>query len=1186
MNRALIALGCLVVVLVAGALIAPSFIDWNKYKDPIQAEAERLTGRDVSVGGHLSFSILPSPALSADDVRIANIPGAKAEDFARLKALRVKVAFLPLLSGHIQVKQITLVEPKISLEVTADGTRNWVFANAGAEPAAQDQAGGGRGLLQAVRLDNFVIENGDITFRDEQTPASSGEATEERIQGLNAVITAQTLQGPVKASGEGVYRAVPLSFSLDAGTYSAGRPMAVSIQLKAKNAPVQGAFDGSMTDTAPHASVNGKLTINGDDLSAFIRMLNAEAKPARKIAPDFTAHKAFSLETKLSGSVDRAKLDEIALTVGDANGSGAATLSLNNGPHFEIALQVNSLDLNALLKPGQAPERNGPGPTVVDIGPNHTTPAPFVLPASANGSLDLGVAALGYRGGTVRQVRLTADLKDGKVSITRASALLPGGSDVSGTGTLMAEDGKPSFTGTVKGTSSNLRAILDWFNANPPEIPADRLTKLVLNSGVQLHGDTAAFSDLDVTLDTSRITGTGSLTFAARPNISLDVDVDRLNLDAYLGREATVPETPTQDAKPSPPAAAPAHPLAVFADFDGALKAKIDHATLMGVSADDVNLDASLKDGVATLASLVADDVAGAKIAASGSAQGFADQVKYKASVDLKSGELSDFLRSMDVSVPFARDSLGKANLTLGFDDEGAKHTLSVSGAVGKTTVMAARDMTAGEAKTFNVRFDLKNPSLSDLARQFDIGFSPISTAADTPVAINGEASGTDASSHVKLHGRVTGGSVDAAGDLASFGKNPSYKLDVSLTHDDFGNLVRLLGADYARKPGTVGAIKAKAQVEGDGKHADLTGLQVTIGEASATGTVSVDTSGKLPRITANLQAGDIALDPFLRPVSAGVEQAKQAGQIDPGARRWSRSRMALDWLTKYGADVELKADRLSARGYDFLDPDIKLLLDNGTMTVRQFTGRLFGGALDLRAVLRGQGTPDLSVTFSLSNASVEGALASMAGVSAASGSFSANGSVSASGNNQMEMISDLTGSATVKAQNGVLRGIDLAQIAPGAAKIKAMDDITKLLRNATTQGTTPYKSIQATLRFDNGMMTAQNVSADIDAAKGTINAVVDLPQWMTSIDSQFQIKGLPGSPPVGIELNGAVSSPRRTVQTADLKQFLARNVDQTMLQGVIEQDNKGLNELLGSDKPPSSPPPAPKAPEQPKASQ
>ncbi len=39
------------------------------------------------------------------------------------------------------------------------------------------------------------------------------------------------------------------------------------------------------------------------------------------------------------------------------------------------------------------------------------------------------------------------------------------------------------------------------------------------------------------------------------------------------------------------------------------------------------------------------------------------------------------------------------------------------------------------------------------------------------------------------------------------------------------------------------------------------------------------------------------------------------------------------------------------------------------------------------------------------------------------------------------------------------------------------------------------------------------------------------------------------------------------------------------MLKGVIEeQDNKGLNELLGSDKPPA-PPPA-KSSEQPKASQ
>ena len=364
MNRALIALGCLVVVLVAGALIAPSFIDWNKYKDPIQAEAERLTGRDVTVGGHLSFSVLPSPALSADDVRIANIPGAKAENFARLKSLKVKVALLPLLTGKIRVKQVTLVEPEIALEITADGTRNWIFANATNAPE-KPAPGGSPRLLQAVRLDNFVIENGDITFHDER---KQGSAAEQQVKSLNAVITARTLQGPVKATGQGVYRAVPVSFTLDAGQYSSGNPVSLSVELKSVNEPVTARFNGSLTDSSPRASVNGKLTVGGDDLGGLFRTIHLATGSAAE-TPGFASHKKFSLDTKVSGSTAEAKLDDVALTVGEANGSGAATLSLNAGPKFDATFQMNSVDLDALLKPGPKPGPAPGAPTVVDIAP-------------------------------------------------------------------------------------------------------------------------------------------------------------------------------------------------------------------------------------------------------------------------------------------------------------------------------------------------------------------------------------------------------------------------------------------------------------------------------------------------------------------------------------------------------------------------------------------------------------------------------------------------------------------------------------------------------------------------------------------------------------------------------------------------------------------------------------------------
>ncbi len=176
-----------------------------------------------------------------------------------------------------------------------------------------------------------------------------------------------------------------------------------------------------------------------------------------------------------------------------------------------------------------------------------------------------------------------------------------------------------------------------------------------------------------------------------------------------------------------------------------------------------------------------------------------------------------------------------------------------------------------------------------------------------------------------------------------------------------------------------------------------------------------------MPRVTADLTAGDVALDPFLGPATTGVEQAKQAGRVDPGARRWSRSRMDLGWLTGYAGDIELKADRLSVRGYDFRDPDIKLLLDKGTVTMRQFTGKLFGGSLDLRAVLRAQAYARSFDDLQPVERVGRGCAGDDGRGERATGTFSANGSISTNGNSQIEMISDTTGSATVKAQNGVL---------------------------------------------------------------------------------------------------------------------------------------------------------------------
>jgi len=136
MRKVLIGLAGAVVLLVAAALIVPGMIDWNGYKSQIAAQVKAATGRDLAIGGNLDLAVLPSPHLSAADVRFASIPGATEPAMVRLRTLDVQVRFLPLLGGRIEVASVTLVEPIIVLERLADGRENWILGPPAAAPGA------------------------------------------------------------------------------------------------------------------------------------------------------------------------------------------------------------------------------------------------------------------------------------------------------------------------------------------------------------------------------------------------------------------------------------------------------------------------------------------------------------------------------------------------------------------------------------------------------------------------------------------------------------------------------------------------------------------------------------------------------------------------------------------------------------------------------------------------------------------------------------------------------------------------------------------------------------------------------------------------------------------------------------------------------------------------------------------
>src|SRR5579875_3361863 len=127
LRLALIVLAVLLFVPVAAGAALFATFDADHYKPQILAAIRRATGRDVSVNGDIRLSLDPGLTLEAEDAALGNVPNGTRPDMATLPRIEAKVAFWPLLSGHVQIRRLLLVRPDILLETDAEGHPNWRF---------------------------------------------------------------------------------------------------------------------------------------------------------------------------------------------------------------------------------------------------------------------------------------------------------------------------------------------------------------------------------------------------------------------------------------------------------------------------------------------------------------------------------------------------------------------------------------------------------------------------------------------------------------------------------------------------------------------------------------------------------------------------------------------------------------------------------------------------------------------------------------------------------------------------------------------------------------------------------------------------------------------------------------------------------------------------------------------------
>ena len=82
MKKIILALFSIIILLVIGLLVGPSFIDWNKYKEQIIAKAESASGYNIDITGDLSLSLLPSPKLKIEGLVVEAPTKVKFENLS------------------------------------------------------------------------------------------------------------------------------------------------------------------------------------------------------------------------------------------------------------------------------------------------------------------------------------------------------------------------------------------------------------------------------------------------------------------------------------------------------------------------------------------------------------------------------------------------------------------------------------------------------------------------------------------------------------------------------------------------------------------------------------------------------------------------------------------------------------------------------------------------------------------------------------------------------------------------------------------------------------------------------------------------------------------------------------------------------------------------------------------------
>lgn len=321
----------LVILAGVGGVVATQMIDQQKYKALIVSKVQDATGYTVDWDGNISIGMMPLPHASISKLTV------KAGDTQILSVAKadIQVALTPLLSKKVEIKDITIDEPVVTLITTKSGVQTWEpkAKEAVSATPANETSAGATGSDMDIVVNHIGINGGSLVIDNQQT------GSRQELKNLNLKVRADSLKGPFDLTGNTEWSGQKIEVKATSGEVNVSEgsyPIQASVEVPSSGIALS--FSGVVD--SKNMGANGDINLEVDDVAKAVKGMTGSAPSL----PEGIGGKA-ELAGKLVYTSSRVAVDNMALSLGALSYSGEVSangLGGNEQPQLSFQLQPKS----------------------------------------------------------------------------------------------------------------------------------------------------------------------------------------------------------------------------------------------------------------------------------------------------------------------------------------------------------------------------------------------------------------------------------------------------------------------------------------------------------------------------------------------------------------------------------------------------------------------------------------------------------------------------------------------------------------------------------------------------------------------------------------------------------------------------------------------------------------------------